>query len=213
MPEHTVESALGASQKVLGPTVSEVTRFANDQESIMKTFGFAFAYICFTVCFYAAAAEQPAQEPDQLLSQIKTEGASAVVQAIWDTPRWADLTAHVATGKPRWVDVAIALSKGADGGAAEELQDALLYGLAKNPAYEFQVLPMDSSDASPFSLSTVCAGPSDPGTYSAALADLRRVESSVHRVSVVALEFKKDKCLKLLKAGESDLKRFFAVSN
>jgi len=160
----------------------------------------------------AISADRSPQNPELFLARIRNEGAAAVVQSLWETTGWSDLTAHVSSGKPEWVDVAIAISPGTDAGATEELQDALFAGLGQNPTYELSVLPVDESDGSPLSLSTICSGRSDPlGTYAASIAELQRVETAVEKVSIKSLERRKRQCLAQLTMGEANLKRYFAV--
>jgi hypothetical protein len=108
----------------------------------------------------------------------------------------------------------MAISKGSDAGATEELQDALFVALGQNPAYVLKVLPMAESAGIPLTLSSVCGGRSDPlRTYDDAISEERQVEAAVEGVSVKALESNKRHCLSILKAGEADLKRFFGVSS
>jgi hypothetical protein len=159
------------------------------------------------------AANEAAQTPKLLLARIRVEGAATVVRSLWDTPRWSELTNQVASGDPDWVSVAMAISKGSDAGATEELADALFVALGQNPTYILRVLPTEESDAVPLALSGVCSGRTDPlGTYAASIAEQRAAEAAVEKVTVPTLKPKKRQCLAKLKAGEADLKRFFGVS-
>lgn len=161
---------------------------------------------------YAAATDRPTQSPELLLKRIRSEGAVAVVRSLWDTRGWSDLTDHVASGDPQWVDVAMAISPGTDAGATEELADALFVALGQNPAYVLKVLPAEESDTMPLALAEICSGRTDPlGTYAASIAEQTVVEAAVEKVVAPALEPKKRQCLAKLKAGEADLKRFFGV--
>lgn len=162
----------------------------------------------------AAASDQPgALTPESMLARIKNDGAAAVVQSLWYTPKWYELTDQVASGNPNWVNVAIALSPGTDAGATEELQDALFVGLGQNPAYELKVLPVEESEHMPLSVSSICSGRTDPpDDYSKAITELRGIAAAVEKVQAFELEPKKRLCLGKMKSGAASLKRYFGVS-
>lgn len=159
------------------------------------------------------AADIPTlQDADSLLKHIRDNTAAAVIKDLWGTTIWSDLVSRVATGEPKWVDVAVALSAGSDAGATSELNDALFAALLVNPEYVLSVLPGEPSNYNAVALSTICVGSTDPpDTYSAALAELKLAESAIQQVRLDALKIKRDLCLKKLVDGEADLKRFFGV--
>jgi hypothetical protein len=170
--------------------------------------------LCFATssAICATSSDKPTQTPELLLNRIRSEGAAAVVRSLWGKTGWSDLTDHVASGNRQWVDVAMAISPGTDAGATEELSDALFVALGQNPAYVLKVLPMEESGAIPLALSVICSGRTDAlATYDASISEQKKVEAAVEKVTVAALESKKRECLMKLKAGEADLKRFFAV--
>jgi hypothetical protein len=72
--------------------------------------------------------------PSTLLSQIKEEGARAVIDTIWRTSRWDTLIKGVASGDEAWLNVAVELAPGSDAGSASELQDAVAWALPHAPA-------------------------------------------------------------------------------
>jgi hypothetical protein len=178
------------------------------KQRALRAFGLLMCCLAWT-----ASTAGVSREADQFLARIQKEGAPAVTKALWGTADWTKLTEKIASGEPKWIDVAVALSKGSDAGATEELNDALFQGLSVHPSYVLKSLPIEQSTTNPLSLSTVCGGRTDPlSTYAAASAELTRAETAVKGVRDDALAAKKHLCLKRLEAGSSDLKRFFGAS-
>lgn len=87
----------------------------------------------------AAAGATPV-EPLELLRQIKSEGANKVVEQLYAPGgRWSEVMAAIGKGHSNWLTVARELHTGTDGGASEELNEAIFFALAPAPR---QVLPL-----------------------------------------------------------------------
>lgn len=79
----------------------------------MSRSGTIIVLLIATSCAASAfSANEPKETPDFLLPRIKNEGAAAVIQSLWGTPRWSELTDKVASGDADWVNVAMDLPRG-----------------------------------------------------------------------------------------------------
>lgn len=148
------------------------------------------------------------ESPLALIDEINRSGAPAIVRQLWaNQSAWKNVTTNIATGRSAWIDVALALSEGADAGASASLGDAMFQALVHNPSLILQ-------EAEPqFPLELLCGGRSDPlPTYKAAATEMDQVREAVQRINSDKLQAKKDLCLAKLREGEVHLKRFFEVN-
>ena len=161
-----------------------------------------FAFATFTTL---AAASSTGLKPPELQHQIQEKGAKAVAEALFaNKSSWATLTKNVRSGKSAWIDVAVRLRSGTDGGASSELQDALFAALAKNPRHVLQV------SAPTVPIKVLCSGRSDPlPTANAAFSEIDRIQGAVGRVQDKHLVEQQKDCLNALEEAKTNTKRFF----
>lgn len=73
-------------------------------------------------------------EPNVLLSQIRSRGAAKIVEELYAPGgRWSSVMAEIYEGSADWLTVASALRPGTDGGASEELDEAVFLALGRAP--------------------------------------------------------------------------------
>lgn len=176
---------------------------------------FMFFLIMAPELMLAESHSRNLQNPIVLLGDIKKTGATEVINSLWGTPIWNQLTVKIASGEPCWIDVAIALRTGSDAGSTSELQDALFQALEKNPIYVLRTLNIEQTPPySSFSVSNICEGRSDPlPTYKQAATELEVIKISVEYISEKDLQLKRKLCLKKIEEGGEHLKRFFGITN
>jgi hypothetical protein len=76
-----------------------------------------------------------------ILADTRVRGAKAAVATLWsDNDRWNSVIANIGHGKPEWLEVAIALQAGTDGGAAETLDEAIFFALKPSPVAVLNLL-------------------------------------------------------------------------
>ena len=153
----------------------------------------------------ASASSTPDLQPAQLERQIDEKGAKDVAAALFaNKSSWSALTKNVRAGKSEWIDAAVRLKSGTDGGASSELQDALFVALENNPRHVLQVA------APTVPVGVLCSGRSDPlPTARAALSELDRIQKSVARVHDNDLAERQKDCLGALEVAKANTKRFF----
>jgi hypothetical protein len=72
--------------------------------------------------------------PDAIQAAIKSRGASAVLQLLFeDDKRWPKVFAYIGSGSPDWLNVAVALHPASDGASAEDLRDAVFVAMKPAP--------------------------------------------------------------------------------
>jgi hypothetical protein len=80
-------------------------------------------------------------EPAAILEQIKSEGAQKDVERLYAPGgQWNDVMAEIGKGQRDWLVVARALHRGTDGGASEELDEAIFFALAPAPGPVLRLL-------------------------------------------------------------------------
>jgi hypothetical protein len=93
------------------------------------------------VAAVGAATASSAPQAASILADIKTRGAKAAVETLWaDNSDWNTVMADISGGKPEWLDVAVALQPGTDGGAAETLDEAVFLALKPSPVAVLKLL-------------------------------------------------------------------------
>lgn len=90
--------------------------------------------------FYAPAHADDALSPEQVIARIKVHGPGAVALEIWSSDSQTKaLLAGVSAGNSAWLQAAKAIQPVTDGGAAEDLADALSEALINKP---YTALPL-----------------------------------------------------------------------
>jgi len=140
-----------------------------------------------------------------LQHEIDAKGANEVVRNLYArNDAWTNMVRNVQAGKVEWIDIAVRLREGADGGASSELHDALFAALAANPDHVLRVA------APSVSITALCSGRSDPlSTAKAALSEIARIESAVGRVHDKTLKERQRACLVALEDAKANTNRFF----
>lgn len=152
-----------------------------------------------------AAASSTQLDASAVQQEIQQKGAKEAAQVLYaNRPSWAALTRLVRTGKSEWIDIAVGLRTGTDGGASSELQDSLFAALATNPNHVLRVVdPV-------VPVSVLCSGRSDPlPTAKAAISEIDRIRKAVEGVHDRNLSEKRKDCLNALEDAKSSTKRFF----
>jgi hypothetical protein len=139
---------------------------------------------------------------DVLLTDIELHGANSVVKKLWVTDRaWDDVMAAIANGKKDWLDVAVALRPGTDGGASETLDEAMFLALQSAP-----IAVLKRLDGNPFDTDFVCS--SNIGTDYPAQKSIRFVRDRIKVLSGASdaqLQAVRTHCLKNLRAALKEL--------
>jgi hypothetical protein len=94
----------------------------------------AVAVVLFSAARWDCEVWKKKVEPEVIQADIRSRGLWFVYRELTcDNDVWDKVIAGVETGTPAWLNVALALSKMADGGAAEDLGWTLSELLAKQP--------------------------------------------------------------------------------
>ena len=144
-------------------------------------------------------------DPVLLRKDIEKRGARAVVQELWsNTPAWTSAMQSIGEGKHAWIDVAVLLRVGSDGGASSDLHDSMFVALGKAPQYVLNVA------LHAFPLESLCTGRTEPApTYREAIADLDSVKKALTGVKEVPLQSKRKACLNKIRLAEKQLSQYF----
>ena len=93
------------------------------------------------VAAVGAPAASASPQAGSILTDVKTRGAKAAVATLWaDNSDWDGVMAAIGRGKPEWLEVAVALQPGTDGGAAETLDEAVFLALEPSPVAVLRLL-------------------------------------------------------------------------
>lgn len=158
-----------------------------------------------TLITIGAGSSNAGLDPIQLQKEIQKNGVREVAAALFaNKSSWAALTENVRTGRSEWIDVAVRLRGGTDGGASSELKDALFAALATNPRRVLQI------SAPTVPINVLCSGRSDPlETAKAALSEIDRIRQTVARIHDRDIVDQQKECLSALEVAETNTKRFF----
>lgn len=143
--------------------------------------------------------------PDSLKKEIEKRGARAVVKELWsNSPAWTSAMQSIGDGSHAWIDVAVLLKSGSDGGASADLHDSMFVALGKDPRYVLHVA------LHAFPLESLCTGRIEPApTYKAAVADLDRVKEALNGIKEVRLQSKRKTCSNKIRLAEKQLSQYF----
>src|SRR5262249_43728809 len=153
----------------------------------------------------ATASSKQGLDARRVQQDIQEKGPKDVAASLFaQKSSWATLTKNVRSGKNEWIDIAIRLRRGSDGGASSELQDALFAALATNPRHLLYTV------APTIPVRVLCSGRSDPlPTEKAAISEIDRVRKSVAEVHDKNLGEQRKDCLTALEDAKANTKRFF----
>ena len=127
-----------------------------------------------------------------ILEAIKRNGAAATLRDLQSSGEWPLALQNIGMGSTAWLEVAVALEKGADGMPGFQL--TLAFGQALEHSTE-QVLSIAS--VGPFDIADACGnyGPMQPTDRQKVLDALARREQAVKHVSLKRLEASRKACL------------------
>lgn len=96
----------------------------------------------------AATLASASLNASSVLADVRARGAHAVVAALWsDESRWNQVMTNIGSGRPEWLNVAVALRPGTDAGAAETLDEAIFFALRTAPVAVLKLLKDGRFDA------------------------------------------------------------------
>jgi hypothetical protein len=96
--------------------------------------------------------------PSVVQAEIRGHGAKPVVDRLWKTGAWWQVTEKIGAGKLDWIAVAPDLAEGTDAATSETLGMSLAEALPKSPGAVLAVVQLNG-DASPLLVSKVCSAP------------------------------------------------------
>ena len=136
----------------------------------------------------------------EMRDRIKSQGAEAVVNDLFpQKDTWRSVLDQISSGKRDWLQVALELRKGSDGGASEELNMAAAEALQKAPAAVLDLLEPG------FTIDTLCGNENTLGdTLAESLRVIEDRRKAVRGVTEERLEAKKERCLQLLDELEKE---------
>jgi hypothetical protein len=138
-----------------------------------------------------------------ILGDVRQHGARAAATTLWgDHRRWSQVVASIAKGTAEWLDVAIALRAGADGGASEELDEAVFLALKPAPMRVLHLL-----GAGPFEIASVCS--SNVATDYPATKAQRFIADRIAvlaRMSDQSVRETRDQCVAKLRAALEEIR-------
>ena len=157
----------------------------------------------------AGGTTAPSSAAAQLiLDDIARRGPKPVLDELYARePRWRPVIEGVASGHPKWLEVAARFKPAAlrNLSVSQELTVAVSRALEKEPAQALRVLEgaFDTDDVC--SLATVEDSLGED--YAAALRTVERRERAVARVSAGALAARRDDCLEVLRELNGEVVR------
>jgi hypothetical protein len=163
---------------------------------------------CFLVALSVAAiaATLPSSPvtASRVLNDVRVQGAHDVVATLWaNNDQWNDVMANIGMGTPEWLDVAVALHPGTDGGAAEMLDEAVFLALKPAPIAVLKLLKDQQ-----FETAFVCS--SNIGTDYTLDESRRFIGDRINVLTSLAdskLRATRDQCLKGLRAALREFDR------
>jgi len=120
--------------------------------------------------------------PPIVQAEIRGHGAKPVVDRLFKTEAWWQVTRNIGAGKAEWIALAPDLAEGTDAATSETLGISLAEALPKSPHAVLAVLEL-GGDASPLVVGKVCSAPFLEDT---ARHQLRYKAKALHAVSAVA---------------------------
>jgi hypothetical protein len=173
----------------------------------MTRFVFAVPVFLLAPALLASADDLPlyAERPASIIGEIAKRGASPVVQELNQKPAWeswARVVDAIAKGERDWLMAAMALLKGADGGASDDLRLAVSRAVVPSAADVLDIF-MGQVSAPRICWATAEFGGHD--TLESALGELRAKIASVESVSNPRLAGYQAECLNNLRSGEREL--------
>ena len=114
-----------------------------------------------------------ASSPPELISEVGGRGAAPVVRELYESESWKAVLRAIASGEAAWLLAAVAISPGADGGAASELFEFLSRALLENPSGVLEIFQSTTP------ASGICSASVEFDNYDAAADELRRKISRV----------------------------------
>jgi len=157
-----------------------------------------------TLLLSTMAAASTAVDATVILGEVGSHGARATVEVIRDTGnQWDLVTGNISQGEPQWLEVAAALRPGADGGAAETLDEAVFLALKPSAKSVLELLHEHA-----FDIAAVCG--SNIATDYAANDARRMIQDRIDilkRLPNGVLAAERDKCLVGLQSALKDVSR------
>jgi hypothetical protein len=96
--------------------------------------------------------------PSIVQAEIRGHGAKPVVDQLFKTEAWGQVTRNIGAGKTDWIALAPDLAAGTDAATAETLGISLAEALPKSPGAVLAVVQLNG-DAAPLLVSNVCSAP------------------------------------------------------
>jgi hypothetical protein len=150
-----------------------------------------------------ASASVTSLRANDVLADVRTRGARAVVESLWtNSEQWDTVMRNISHGRSEWLKVAVALHPGTDGGASEMLDEALFLALKPAPIAVLQLLQEHQ-----FQSALVCS--SNIGTDYTSEESRRLVEERIKVLMNLSGQMNtlpvRDECLKGLRGALKDL--------
>lgn len=136
-----------------------------------------------------------------ILADVRARGTHAAVAALWsDDGRWNRVMTNIGSGRPEWLNVAVALRPGTDAGAAEMLDEAIFFALKTAPVAVLKLLKDGRFDTK-FVCSSNVGIDYTPAESRRFIRERIRVLSSLSDAEVLAT---RNQCLAGLRAALAD---------
>lgn len=157
-----------------------------------------------------AESDKYYDDPKSMIAEINRKGADAVVREIYnDFNTWYSLLRNIATGEKLWLEVAVALQPGAQGGAYDMLRATLGEALENNPENVLRITGYKYGTA------FICGAPDIDdtrfGTYELALNAIKIRQEKVRTIKNPKLNELGEDCIKSLELSKGHIARFFSV--
>jgi hypothetical protein len=134
------------------------------------------------------SAETPSA--NSIEARIRAQGVKAVIAGFVKEPaQWEQVLNHVQSGDPAWLQVAVDMKAGTDGGLTASLDQAVSLAIQNNPA---GVLELSSKG---FSLGTICQDRQIEPTPQQHAAFLLHTRAALEKISRKDLLASKKACL------------------
>ena len=149
-------------------------------------------------------------DPKSMIAEIARRGADAVVREIYnDFNTWNSLLRNIATGDELWLEVAVALQPGAQGGAYDMLRATLGEALENSPESVLRVT------GHKYGTAFICGAPDIDdtryGTYELALKAIKIRQERVRTIKNPELSELSEDCMISLELSKDHIARFYGV--
>jgi hypothetical protein len=189
--------------------------YENKGMAMMKISIISATFICIILASIGLSTADSklsySENPDSLNREIKSRGASIVVQELYDyNATWQAVLSEIAKGGEAWLKIAILLHNASDAGASEMLTLAVGEALEHNPEAVLKI------GVKTFGVRYICGGPDvDDPRYDSYKLAIKAINLRIDRVKAIhdpTLRNTAEKCISALQESKKGIASFYGIT-